>query len=475
MLWWTIQKLKSADWQVRAEAARMLAASGQTKAVPALIKALEDEVGDERPAVIEALGAIGHPDAVDALVSVLKNRPPKRDNRRKDPASGTQVAEYKSIAEALARIGSPALSPLTSLLNSEERDTRRWASYALGLIKDARALSPLAERLQDARSEVRQAAARALGDLGDPRAAQPLIKILAGRDPETRRAAAEALGALGAQEAVEPLGLAAQDPNEPLQLAAIEALRRIGGLGAGSRVRQVLETARKAVREAAASALGSMSFETASAEDRATGAVLRGDFEASLREGPAAEAALISALSSRDAGHRLKAVRALGTFRSERVLQPLLGALDDHDRAVQEMAGEALSSIGAPAVSGLIGLLASEHTSVRRLAALALGRIGDLGAVEALVAASVPSRSAPSDDSESLAAASAAADALSGTLAKSAAEISRNMLERIAAMPEQTRAGRLTQPAGSDLERLSATWASVQELARRELRRRSVS
>ncbi len=472
MLWWTLQKLKSSDWHVRAEAARTLAAARETKAVPSLIKALDEDIGEERLALVEALGTIAHPAAVDALVSALKDQPRRLKTRRKDLAAGTNVAEYKSMAEALARIGSPSLHPLIGILDSEDRETRRWAAHALGLMRDPGALDPLAARLQDSRSEVRQAAARALGNLGHPRAVQPLLKIVGGKDPEARRAAVEALGMLGVEEAIDVLGVAAQDSNEPLQLAAVEALRRIGGLRAGRKIRPVLETGRRAVREAAAAALASMRLETATAEDRAAGAVLRSDFEAALREGLSAVEPVISALGSRDAGHRVKAVKALATLHSERSLRSLLLALDDHDRTVQEAAANALAATGQPAVAGLKDLLASGHSSVRRLAAVTLGRIGAPEAVDALVDASLPNRNIQSDDSESLAAVSAAACAISGLLAKAGGDVSRNTLDRIAAMPDHPWARGMAQPRDTEAQQLCQSWAVILDLVRQELHRR---
>jgi HEAT repeat protein len=475
MLWWTLQKLKSSDWETRAGAARALADARESKAVPGLIKALEDAIGGERQAVTEALGTIGHPAAVDALISALKGRQQQPKIRRQDSAAGTETAEYKAAAEALASIGPPSLNPLIGLLNSDDKNHRRWAAYALGRIKDAKALDPLIERLQDPRSEVRQAAARALGDLGEPRAAQALVKIVAGRDLETRRAAADALGMLGVVEAVDVLGTAAHDPNEPLQLAAIEALRRIGGLKAGSKVRSALEAGKKAVRESAIAALASMRFESASPEDRAAGAVLRGEFETALGEGPAAAGALVSALSSRDPGHRLRAVRALGTLRSERTIQPLLSALDDHDRAVQEAAAAALVSIGIPAVSGLVEMLTSERSSLRRFAALALGGICDPGTAGALVDAITASQRASGDDSDSCVAAEAAVKALSGMLTKSAASIPPNVLQRIVAMSGSLQAGFVTGTGAADSLQQPMNWNVVQDLARQELHRRGIS
>jgi HEAT repeat protein len=475
MLWWTLQKLKSSDWQVRAGAARALSDARESKAVPKLIKALENPVGEERQAVIEALGSIGHPGAVDALVAALKGAPRQSKIRRGDAAADIGIAECRAAAEALAGIGQASLVPLIGLLRSEDKSHRRWAAYAIGRIKDPRGLDPLIEKLQDPRSEVRQAAARALGDLGEQRAAQPLMKVVAGRDAETRRAAADALGMLGAVEAVDALGAAAHDANEPLQLAAIQALKSIGGLKAGRKVRSALETGKKAVREAAAAALASMAFESTGPQDRAAGAVLRGDFDLALREGATAVEALVSALSSRDAAHRFKAVDALGSLRSEQAVRPLLAALDDYDGSVQEAAATALAGIGTAAVPGLTVMLTSERASLRRLAATALEKIGDPGAAGAIVDAIAAGRRARADDSESRVAAEAAARALIGLLSKAAAHIPPDVLQRIAAMPALNPAGAMTGTGDADARQMSVDWNFVRDLAHREMHQRGIS
>jgi HEAT repeat protein len=475
MLWWTRLRLKSADPQVRIGAAHALAAAGEIRAVPALIKALEDNPGEEWHALVEALGTIGHPSATDALIAALKGQTHRTKSRIGKVARGEDLSEYKAIAKALAAVSTDSPGHLIGLLDSEDKDVRRWAAFALGRTGNHKALDPLVARLQDNRSEVRQAAARALGDLGTPRAVPALILLVTGKDPETRRAAVEALGAIGAAESIDALGAAARDLNEPLQLAALEALRRIGGLRAGWKIRALLETGRKSVREAASAALNTIQFENASAEDRAAGAVLRGDFETAQNEGQSAVEAIISALDSRDPGHRLKAVRALAAFTSERTIRSLLGGLDDNDQAVQEAAADVLAGAGQPAVAGLIDSLGSARSSVRKLAAEALGRIGAARAAEALLESGLQHREDVGDDSGCIAAAGAALNALSFVLTRAQADIPQNVLERITTASEHSFSRRGEDHEGSDMRRLTESWAGIQDLARHELKRRGYS
>jgi len=71
MIWWTLQQLKSADPAIRIKAARDLGSAKSRKAVPGLVKSPQDENPSVRLAVIEALGAIGHPVSAEPLVSTL--------------------------------------------------------------------------------------------------------------------------------------------------------------------------------------------------------------------------------------------------------------------------------------------------------------------------------------------------------------------------------------------------------------------
>ena len=302
-----------------------------------------------------------------------------------------------------------------------------------------------------------------------------LILLVSGKDPETRRAAVEALGAIGAAESIDALGAAAQDLNEPLQLAALEALRRIGGLRAGRKIRTLLETGRKSVREAASAALNTIQFENASAEDRAAGAVLRGDFATAQNEGEPGIEAIISALDSRDPGHRLKAVRALAAFTSERTIRSQQGALDDNDRAVQEAAADGLAGTGQPAVAGLIDSLGSARSSVRKLAAEALGRIGAARTAEALLESGLQHREDAGDDSGCIAAVGAALNALSLLLTHAGADIAQNVLERITTASEHSFSRCGAHHEGSEMRRLTEAWAGIQDLARSELKRRGCS
>ena len=474
MLWWTLQQLKSSKPEVRAEAARKLGEARDRKAVPVLIEAVADESASVRIEAARALGAIPHPAAIEPLATSLGGLSKTAKSRRAGSDKGSQAAEYEALATALGRQGSAAVTPLVRFLQSEDKEARRWAAETLGLMKDPQAVAALAERLDDNRSEVRKSAAHALAEIGDSSALGPLRKALANRDPETRRAAAEALVTVGGESAAEALAAAIEDENEAVQLAAVEALRKIGGLRAGQGLRRAQESARKkVVSEAAAAALKSIKFSPASSAERAALAVLLGDFAAALREGQAATEAFIEALGSRDPHRRQQAAEALAAVRQERAIQPLLKALKDYDPKVQDAAVQALVAIGLPALEGLRASLESPDAAVERLAARALGQIGDARSAGALADTIARNRGTTSSYPEPLEASRAAAEALAAILAVSASKVTDEDLERIASVPD----GLLEHPEGETEEERRpervVNCTQIRELARQELARRA--
>jgi HEAT repeat protein len=96
--------------------------------------------------------AIGDPQAVQALRS---------ENVR------------RAAAEALVKIGTPAVPALIQALGDSDWDVRRAAAEALGAIGDPQAIPALIQALGDSSWGVRRAAAWALGKLGDPQAVHP--------------------------------------------------------------------------------------------------------------------------------------------------------------------------------------------------------------------------------------------------------------------------------------------------------------
>jgi HEAT repeat protein len=147
---------------------------GGSGAVDLLINALERHDGVARSAARE-LGRLGDERAVPPLVALL---------------AYAEVSQAAS--EALAKLGSKAVSALSTALCSEDVAVRKLAAVTLGEIGDKSAIDTLVKTLQtDDDYAVRTAAATALGQLKDQRAIWALVGTLKLRDetyPERRAA-----------------------------------------------------------------------------------------------------------------------------------------------------------------------------------------------------------------------------------------------------------------------------------------------
>ena len=133
-----------------------------------------------------------------------------------------------AAAEALVKIGSPAVPQLIEALK-DEGSYVRWAARALGEIKDPRAVPQLIEALKDEVSEVREWAAGALVSIGSP-AVPHLNEALKDKDKSVRQGAAYALGKIGDKSAITPLKeQLARDGHSWIRSDLIDAIQKLEG------------------------------------------------------------------------------------------------------------------------------------------------------------------------------------------------------------------------------------------------------
>jgi HEAT repeat protein len=332
--------IKALDYQkddlVRDQAAVALGDLGDPGAVAALIAALKDNQSKVRIAAAGALGQIGAPSAVEPLIAALK-----------DKENGMSVA----AAQALKKIGPPAFKMLIAMLEGESWDVRTAAAEALGQISArlennilrAEVVAALGTALKDNMS--RAAAADALEkigwkpgkdevgaaywvtkqewgecvEIGTP-AVEPLIEALKENNYDVCMGAAGALGQIGDPHAVQSLIAALYDSNIDLCKSAAAALVQIGN--------------------------------------------------------PQAIDGLISRLHRGGGEIRKIAADALGQTGDPRTVGPLVAALKDSDSGLRETAATALVKIGLPAFRPLIETLRDENRYARAAAAEALGQVG---------------------------------------------------------------------------------------------------
>lgn len=132
-------------------------------------------------------------------------------------------------ANALVKIGGPAIEALCLTLGDKNPEICAIAAWALGEIGDARAVEALCQALRHPDDDVRFQAVWALGKLADARAVKPLCEVLADGNHVIRQMAAWTLGNVGDLHAVVALGLALQDPNGLVRSMALAALNQLAG------------------------------------------------------------------------------------------------------------------------------------------------------------------------------------------------------------------------------------------------------
>jgi HEAT repeat protein len=165
----------------RRNAAWILGALRDERAVLPLVAQAADRVAAVRENVVWSLGAIRDQRAVDALGRVV--------------AQDESADVRQKAAWALGAIRDPrAVDALMRALRDRDHDVRRQAAWALGAIRDGRAVDALIAALKDSQSEVRKQAAWALGAIGDVRATEGLTTALEDADADVRKQAAWALG-----------------------------------------------------------------------------------------------------------------------------------------------------------------------------------------------------------------------------------------------------------------------------------------
>jgi len=201
------------EWKAKLRSSVNVKRLRDEKDARGLIEALRHKDPAVQYEAAEALGALREPSAVFPLMTALTG----------DRYSGVR---WKA-AEALARIGSPAVGPLIGALDNPDEDVRWKAAIALGEIGDSRAIPPLIALLEDQDRFVQSRAAYALGQFGSA-ALSALLVVLKEGSPAARRGAAIALGKSGGPEVMDPLLTALADPDDTVRSSVLDALACLG-------------------------------------------------------------------------------------------------------------------------------------------------------------------------------------------------------------------------------------------------------
>ena len=224
-----IVALKNPDRRVRRKASCVidnigyeLKEIGDFRAVAPLIDALKDSTSVVRSHSVTALGKIGEPQALPAVISALKTEAVR---------SALDIGVCYRAIEALHRLGKPAAEFLIPALKHPDKAIRRKATTLLGKTGEAGAVELLIGALKDEQSRVRSRAAHALGRIGNLSAIEPLTVAITDEAPNVRINALHALGKFG-ESAAAALTSVLADPAASVRRYAIAALEKTGSKGA---------------------------------------------------------------------------------------------------------------------------------------------------------------------------------------------------------------------------------------------------
>jgi len=373
-------------------------------AVPWLAKAVAHSDDNVSVGSIEALGHIGGPGGVDALVEVVRG--------------GNFFRTFPAI-EVLGRSGDlRALESLIGLLRQPIYAVE--AARALGRIGDERAIEPLVELLTRSSHALVRVAAQGLCEIRKSRqlaltlpslegVGRRLAECLPGANTDEQQAICEVLGWLEAEEAIPALIDLLEAPGQvgPAALHALQTFGRqvdaplmnyldssgselrllllpmIGGRGSGlAPIYACLDDPEPSVRSAACATLGRIGDPAAVENlfgrlgDRDQGVVLAAVSAIQSLGSPLTEQLALVAARSADAAIRRAAMRVVSYFGYASGIEVMLLGMADPDERLRDVAIAGLAYIeDGRAVAALLG--AADHASPKTRASVmrALGHL----------------------------------------------------------------------------------------------------
>jgi HEAT repeat protein len=342
--------------------------------LPQLVEALGAETARERVDAAVALGALGPSaeDAVPALIEAVA-----------DESRFVRVEVVRALG-AVGGAAAPAVPRLVAALEDEDRSVRMAALGALGDIGvlDPSHVEAMGAKLSDPELHVRRSAVFALSALG-PKAAPAqaaLIQALEVEDPKLRDYALRVLGEISLEVAGEdlpeghPLCGAVEDP--ALSLRAIQVIERnaLGGAAVDALVKVVTDSKAR-YRPSALKALSRLGTRARPAVGAIAAMFAEGGGDLRLRLN------LLGFLVVQDGAAPLP----------ESAVNAVLGALSDEDTVIRSEAFRRVAKLGPRAKPARLvleeALRSDPDDDLRREAATALGAIGGVQVVPALVEA----------------------------------------------------------------------------------------
>jgi HEAT repeat protein len=300
----------------------------------------------------------------------------------------------KAAAESLVRRSAKALDTLLDILASKRPGkSRRWAAYALGRMRNAKAVNPLIEALGSDDSALRAAVVESLGYIGDKGAFDAVLSALHDPDRGVRLRAATALGAIGDERTFELLLAYLTEPDKGIARCAAAGLGKLGDVRA---INPLLDTTREGWLLNSAQALGELShgnpdaipYLLAALEDEHMEVRASALDTLSVVGDPSVFDLAIRAFHRAEDEIRWCAIAAIDRIDAERAMPYLMLALADPRPDTRLTATQILGWRGqngeSRAIELLISMLNDPDENVQAFAAINLGWIGDPRALPAL-------------------------------------------------------------------------------------------
>ena len=408
----------SGDFFLAFPAVDALARTDDARVGPSLLNLLSNEL--LRPAVVDALAALGDEECVAPLVALVNAAEGEAGPvatalaeiyRRYEETYGAgeqivALAREAITADGVARLAAAVrtretpLGPLITVLgwmgtgaadvvsavgDPEVQTETTEAVLQLG----RRAVAPLIAVARDGERAARLAAIGLLGRLGDPEAFEVLSDLLAAADADLVAASAGALATIGDPRALDRLLLLFAHEHPSVRQAAIAAVNSLGAGGAGLLVRERLRDADPRVRECAIRVAGYFGFdecvpELMDALDAPEEEVRRAAIEQLPVIGSASAIdRLASALRTETPRNRAAAAHAARAVDEQVLDRPLLDALRDEDAWVRYFAAKSLGQRGRSpdgAADVLAAVALTDRAPQARIAAVEALGVMDPGA-----------------------------------------------------------------------------------------------
>lgn len=296
------------------------------------------------------------------------------------------VTKRDRAAQDLIRLGKEAVRPLIEALQTRDTNLLPLYQQILGHIPSA--VPILIKTLTSAHPLIRGRVAEVFAMNRDLSAVPALLEVLQGEYFTVRSRAALALGKIGDPKALQPLLYALKDSEDEVRIAACLGLGLFKEPSTFDDITNVLlDDPKIEVRQAAARALGNTQHSDAVPYllealhdsywwyEREYAA---GDLLLAIEKiGVAAVNPLIESLTDKEGTVRKFAAILLGKLGDPRAIEPLGMALYDLHHEVGKASAESLALFGVPAVGILTDALSHPEMWIRIHAIAALSKIKD--------------------------------------------------------------------------------------------------